>query len=77
MRKTLLIKAILSEPAMLILDSPLDGLDLASQREMRHIIDELLRSAITVLMLCRQLEDIPSRISHIMALDQGSSPGLR
>jgi molybdate transport system ATP-binding protein len=71
MRKTLLIKAILSEPAMLILDSPLDGLDRASQQEMRNIIDELLGSAITVLMLCRQLEDIPAGISHIMALDQG------
>jgi molybdate transport system ATP-binding protein len=71
MRKTLLIKAILSEPAMLILDSPLDGLDRASQQEMRQVIDELLHSTITVLMLCRQLEDIPTGISHIMVLAGG------
>ena len=45
MRKTLLIKAILSEPALLILDSPLDGLDRATQLEMRQVIDELLHDS--------------------------------
>tara|TARA_R110001592_G_scaffold363392_1_gene687097 strand:+ start:17876 stop:19351 length:1476 start_codon:yes stop_codon:yes gene_type:complete len=71
MRKTLLIRAILSNPALLILDSPLDGLDLASQADMRQIIDELLLTQISVLMLCRQPEDIPADISHILVLDQG------
>ncbi len=71
MRKTLLVRAILSEPALLVLDNPLDGLDRASQEEMRHIIAELLQSAITVVMLCRQAEDIPDGISHVIALDAG------
>ena len=72
MRKTLLIKAILSQPAILILDSPLDGLDLATQQEMRRVIDELLESPVTVLMLCRQTEDVPAGVSHTLVLDQGS-----
>ena len=71
MRKTLLIKAILSEPGLLILDSPLDGLDRSSQLEMRQIIDELLHSSMTVLILCRQMADVPSGISHILVLDGG------
>jgi molybdate transport system ATP-binding protein len=71
MRKTLLVKAILSNPGLLILDSPLDGLDLASQSELQHIIDELLRSNLPVLLLCRQLEDVPVAVSHVMVLDQG------
>ncbi len=71
MRKALLVKAILSEPALLILDSPLDGLDYTSQQEMRIIIDELLQSDITVLMLCRQIEDVPAEITHILVLDRG------
>ena len=73
MRKTLLIKAILSDPALLILDSPLDGLDRASQDEMRQVIDELLLSSITVIMLCRQLEDIPAGITHILVLNEGKT----
>ncbi len=71
MRKTLLIRAILNEPALLILDSPLDGLDLASQAEMRRIIDELLHSDMAVLLLCRQLEDIPTATTHVMVLAGG------
>lgn len=72
MRKTLLIKAILSDPALLILDSPLDGLDSSSQRELSDIIDELLRSDQAVLMLCRQEEDLPAGISHLLVLDNGA-----
>jgi molybdate transport system ATP-binding protein len=71
MRKTLLIRAILGDPALLILDSPLDGLDLASQGEMRRVIDELLHSRISLLMLCRQFDDIPAGISHVLVLDDG------
>ncbi len=71
MRKTLLIKAILSNPGLLILDSPLDGLDLASQSELQQIIDELLRSDLPVLLLCRQLEDVPAEVSHVMVLNRG------
>ncbi len=63
MRKALLVKAILSQPGLLILDSPLDGLDLSSQEEMQTIINELLQSHITVLMLCRQMEDVPTGIT--------------
>lgn len=73
MRKTLLIRAILAQPALLILDSPLDGLDLASQADMRRIIDELLHSDMTVLMLCRQLEDVPAGVSHLLVLDGGAA----
>lgn len=73
MRKALLVKAILSEPALLILDSPLDGLDRASQDEMRTVINELLHSPFTLLLLCRQVEDIPAGITHILALDDGAA----
>ncbi len=72
MRKTLLVRAILSDPALLILDSPLDGLDLASQEDMRQIIDELLHSGMHVLLLCRQLEDVPTGISHVLVLNEGT-----
>tara|TARA_R110002072_G_scaffold8842_2_gene43876 strand:+ start:8399 stop:9919 length:1521 start_codon:yes stop_codon:yes gene_type:complete len=71
MRKTLLVTAILSEPALLILDSPLDGLDHNSQEKMRTIIEELLLSNLTILMLCRQMEDVPTGVTHVLVLNQG------
>jgi molybdate transport system ATP-binding protein len=72
MRKSLLIKAILNNPALLILDSPLDGLDISSQTELTEIIDELLHSELSLLLLCRQIEDIPPTVSNILVLDHGS-----
>ena len=72
MRKTLLIRAILADPALLILDSPLDGLDRATQVEMQNIIEELLASDTAILLLCRQLEDIPTGVSHVLVLEDGA-----
>lgn len=71
MRKALLIRAILSDPGLLILDSPLDGLDANSQRELSQVIATLLQSETSVLLLCRQLQDLPEGISHVLVMANG------
>ena len=71
MRKTLLLRAILGDPQLLILDSPMDGLDRASQREMADILEHLLSTDIMVLLLCRRIDDIPAGVSHVLVLDRG------
>ena len=73
MRKTLLISAILAQPALLILDNPLDGLDRQTQQEMRSVIGELLEGPISVLLLCRQPEDIHDGINRVLVLDAGET----
>ena len=72
MRKILLLRALVSNPGMIILDSPLDGLDRASQEELHGLISSLLLSDIRILLLCRDLRDLPETVSHIMVLDAGS-----
>ena len=72
MRKTLLASAILNRPGLLILDNPLDGLDRDSQAAMQGILDELLGGELPVLMLCRQLEDIPPAATHLLVLERGA-----
>ena len=71
MRKTLLIKAILAQPRLLLLDSPLDGLDRATQLDMRRILDDLLRSEVSLLLLCRQAADIPAGVDRVLVLADG------
>jgi len=71
MRKTLLIRAVISDPGLLILDNPLDGLDRAGQREMHAILAELLRGGLPVILLLRQARDIPEDVSHVLVLDDG------
>ncbi len=71
MRKTLLLRAILQSPALLILDSPLDGLDRASQQGMRDILEYFTGTATRVLLLARSLTDMPQGITHLLVLDEG------
>ena len=71
MRKTLLVRALLSDPALLILDSPLDGLDHASQEAMQSAIETLLEGNRSLLILCRQLEDVPPKVDQVLVLDHG------
>ncbi len=71
LRKALLASAILARPGLLILDSPLDGLDAASQAKLHTALDALLASDQSVLLLARDPADIPAAISHVLLLDTG------
>jgi len=73
LRRTLLAAALLAQPALLILDNPLDGLDRDAQEALRRILDELTGSDTALLMLCRQPDDIPPGVTHVLVLDGGGS----
>lgn len=70
-RKTLLARALLSEPTLLILDNPFEGLDLPSQQELRTMINTLLHTPLKVLLLLKQVDEIPENVSHVLQLEGG------
>lgn len=71
MRKTLLANALLNEPELLILDSPLDGLDRSTQAVLKHALEDIMATCPAVLMLCRDLEDLPNACTHLLILHEG------
>lgn len=71
MRKALLASALFAKPALLILDSPLDGLDLATQERLREALDSIITRSPAVLTLCRSPEEIPGACNRLMLLDGG------
>lgn len=71
LRKALLAGAILRRPGLLILDSPLDGIDAASQQALHTALDALLHSGQPTLLLARALEDVPAACSHVLLLESG------
>lgn len=71
MRKTLLASALLSKPELLILDSPLDGLDRATQARFSAALDTIMQQSPAVLLLCRNPLEVPQACTHIMLLDEG------
>ncbi|MCR8924387.1 ATP-binding cassette domain-containing protein [Dasania sp. GY-MA-18] len=70
-RKVMLAKALYNQPKVLIIDNPFEGLDAQSQQDLQSLLDEVLRSAIHVMLLLQSPERIPPAISHIMVLAQG------
>ncbi|MEM8492303.1 MAG: ATP-binding cassette domain-containing protein [Pseudomonadota bacterium] len=71
LRKTLLANALLLEPPLLILDSPMDGLDRDTQRSLSEALDTLIPQLPAVLVLCRDQQEIPKAIDQVLVLDRG------
>lgn len=70
-RKALLARALFNQPKLLILDNPYEGLDKQSQTELKVLIDQLLLSPLKVLLLIKQIDEIPDSIDHILWLEHG------
>lgn len=71
-RKTLLARALLAKPKILILDNPLEGLDRNMQRELSAAIEKLLAGDTPLLLLLPQGSPLPRGISHVLELQHGA-----
>ena len=72
MTKTLIARALLKKPHLLILDEPYDGLDHQSRRSLKTMIESLIDDHIQVVLITHRLEEIMSNISHVLLLKNGS-----
>jgi molybdate transport system ATP-binding protein len=70
-RKTLLARALLAQPRMLILDNPLEGLDRNMQRELGALLETLLNGNTPILLLLPLGANMPKGISHVLHLERG------
>lgn len=69
MQKTLLTKALLIKPNLLILDEPIGGLDINSQIEFYKLIDKLrVEKGISVLIISHDLHTVMRRADHVICL---------
>lgn len=70
-QKVLLIGAFLHDPEVLLLDEPLNGLDVNAALTFRRMLDESLQRGRTVLY-CSHILDVIERVcSHVIVIDQG------
>ncbi len=71
MRKGLLAGAILSHPGLMILDNPMDGLDIATQERFGEVLDLIIEASTATLVLCRDPAEVPATCNKVLALDRG------
>ncbi|MCK4227243.1 molybdate ABC transporter ATP-binding protein ModF [Enterobacter asburiae] len=63
-RKTLLCQALMSEPDLLILDEPFDGLDVQSRAQLAALLESLNRQGYTLVLVLNRFDEIPDFIQH-------------
>ncbi|HDW3274759.1 TPA: molybdate ABC transporter ATP-binding protein ModF [Enterobacter asburiae] len=63
-RKTLLCQALMSEPELLILDEPFDGLDVRSRAQLASLLESLNQQGYTLVLVLNRFDEIPDFIQH-------------
>ena len=71
LRKTLLLRALLSDPALLLLDEPFDGLDANSSVWLKQTLGTLIQGGLPVLLVTHRADEVIPEISHVLALKAG------
>lgn len=70
-QKVLLAAALLHEPQVLLLDEPLNGLDVAAARALRQIVEEFAQRGKTVLYTSHILDVVERVCQRVIVLHQG------
>ena len=71
MRKTLIARALIKSPRILILDEPFDGLDERSRATLAESINRLMTGPMRVILVVHRLEEIVPNITHVLLVKDG------
>lgn len=69
-RKILLIRALTSDPELLLLDEPFEGLDTASVQQVKRILGDLAADS-PMIMAFNRVEEVPDFVTHVLYLEKG------
>ncbi|HLW24471.1 MAG TPA: ATP-binding cassette domain-containing protein [Steroidobacteraceae bacterium] len=71
LRRALIARALCAGARLLLLDEPLTGLDVMQRARMKRLLERLMRSGVTVIMVVHHPEDLPQGITHALHLAGG------
>jgi ABC-2 type transport system ATP-binding protein len=70
-RRLMIVRALLHEPKLLILDEPTAGVDIELRRSMWEFMVELNQQGVTIILTTHYLEEAESLCRNIAIIDQG------
>ncbi|MFQ5900938.1 MAG: metal ABC transporter ATP-binding protein [Thermodesulfobacteriota bacterium] len=70
-QRTFLARALIGNPEILVLDEPTAGIDVKTQHEVLHILAELNRDGVTVIMTTHDLNAVAAHLPWIICFNNG------
>lgn len=70
-QKVVVGKLLATEPKVLLLDEPTQGIDIGSKAEIHRLIDELARKGIGIILISSELDELTSLCDRILVLHEG------
>jgi ribose transport system ATP-binding protein len=74
-QKVIIAKWLATEPDLIILDEPTRGIDVGAKHEIYKLINELVESGKTILMISSEMEEIMGMSDRIIVLAEGKITG--
>jgi len=70
-RRVLIARALVGEPALLIMDEPTAGVDHVSQEGLVKVLRRLVDTGVTMLVVTHELAALQGVVDHILEMDAG------
>ena len=70
-RRALIARALVHDPAVLVLDEPTDGLDPSGQYHVLRAVSEVARAGHAIVLVTHHVSDIVSEVTRIVTLRDG------
>lgn len=70
-RKVLIARALVKEPALLLLDEPFSGLDSSSKKDIAGFLGRISEGSTGLIVVTHHLDEIIPSVSHVMVLEKG------
>jgi len=70
-RAVLILRALVNEPQVLLLDEPFDGLDLSAKSDIGKALEKLAGNGTSLIIVTHHPVDLPACITHGLLLEKG------
>ncbi len=68
-QRMFIARALLRRPQLLLMDEPTSGVDVATRHEVLHLLDELNREGLAILLTTHDLNGMAAHLPHLVALN--------
>jgi ABC-type sugar transport system ATPase subunit len=75
-QKTIIARWLMHKPQILFLDEPTHGIDVGAKMEIYHIIDDLSKQGVSIILISSELPEVLNLCDRIMVMHHGEIRGI-